>query len=73
MAGKQGGEKGRPMIDRTKHRKHVPHETKIDIDPELRAFILAILPFGTFAEIAEECLSVFGPERAPARSALSDA
>ncbi len=58
------------MIDRTKHRKHVPHETKIDIDPELRAFILAILPFGTFTEIAEECLSVFGPERAPGRSTI---
>lgn len=58
------------MIDRTKHRTHERYESKIDIDPELRAFILAILPFGTFTEIAEECRSVFGPERAPSRSTI---
>ena len=58
------------MIDRTKHRTHELHESKIDIDPELRDFILGILPFGTFTEIAEECRSVFCPERAPSRSTI---
>lgn len=58
------------MIDRTKHRTHNGHESMIDIDPELRAFIIAILPFGTFTEIADECRSVFGPERAPTKSTI---
>ena len=58
------------MIDRRKHRTHKLGEFKIDTDPELRELIIAILPHGTFAEIADECRRLFGPERAPSRSSI---
>ncbi len=45
-------------------------QSKIDLDPELRAFIHDLLPHCTFAEIAAECATRFGNPRAPSRSAV---
>jgi hypothetical protein len=52
-------------------RDHRPStKSRIDLDPELRAFIHELLPHCTFAEIAAECAKRFGKPRAPSKSAV---
>lgn len=50
------------------HRPSLPH--KVLRDPEVRAFVDKSLDSYTFERLAEACLVLFGPARAPSRSSL---
>jgi len=58
----------------TEHRRqHRPgRQSRIESDPELRAFIDARLDRGTFHEIAAAVADRFPPERRVARTAIGD-
>jgi hypothetical protein len=54
---------------RSAHRRGVP--SKIDSDPELRAFIIARMDTMKFTEIEAEVRATFPPDRQTSKSALS--
>ena len=52
-------------------RLHLPGSpSKIQIDPELRAFVDERLPTMTLKQIAAACVKRFGRKRAPGKSAV---